>query len=348
MEGKDVMDTETWAIIRSLHIANGKAKKIRIFTDSRNVKDWVLNVKKEGHKAYMWEELCEARKNKGTEIEISWVKGLAGNKGNERADALARKGGAKIDPWEGKSYAASAHEISEGRNREWKEWFNEKEYYYKRQPRRKLKHLKGLTRADATAMFRIRSDKGWGRTTVGKDDDREKCDCGEKMSLDHVLTCTRWEDGRPTTDPQPDRSTWKLARWAERRNYFGIPPKYYLVRWVNLRAGNIDRRRPHICYVCKTSYSSEEAMRNHARRDHKGHKQVEQRETKSRRFGEATGTSCPAWGKNYTSQSTMRQHMKTAHGATLGLQICKRCDKRFPTKLALREHQRTNCDGGRS
>ena len=207
MEGKDIMDAETWAIIRALHIANGTARKIRIFTDLRNAKDWILNPRKEGHMAYMWESLCEATKEKGSEIEISWVKGHAGNKGNERADALARRGEEKIDPWEGKSHAASAHEISEGRNRKWKEWFSEKEHYYKRQPRRKLRHLRGLSREDTVAVFRIRSDKGWGKTTVGKDDDREHCECGERMLSDHVLTCARWEDGRPTTNPQQDRST---------------------------------------------------------------------------------------------------------------------------------------------
>ena len=168
------------------------------------------------------------------------------------------------------------------------------------------------------------------------------------MSSDHVLRCDKWKDGRPTTNPQQDRSTRGLARWAKEQGYFGIPAKYYPVRWVNLRGGNIDQRKPQICYVCKTSYPSEEAMRNHARRDHKGHRQVETREAKSKNFGSDTGTTCPTCKKSYTSQRTMRQHMKTAHGATLGSQMCKGCDKRFPTKLALREHQRTNCDGGRS
>ena len=88
------------------------------------------------------------------------------------------------------------------------------------------------------------------------------------MSSDHVLRCDKWKDGRPTTNPQQDRSTRGLARWAKEQGYFGIPPKYDPVRWVNLRGGNIDRRKPQICYVCKTSYPSEEAMRNHARRDH--------------------------------------------------------------------------------
>ena len=120
MEGKDVMDSKTWAIISSLHIANMTAEKIRVFTHSRNAKDWILNPRNEGHMAYMWESLCVAAKDKGSEIEISRVKGHAGNKKNERADALARKGGEKNNPWEGKSHAASAHEISEERNREWK------------------------------------------------------------------------------------------------------------------------------------------------------------------------------------------------------------------------------------
>ena len=77
---------------------------------------------------YMWESLCEATKEKGSEIEISWVKGHAGNKGNERANALARKGGEENDLWEGKSHAASGHKISKERNREWKKWFNKKEH----------------------------------------------------------------------------------------------------------------------------------------------------------------------------------------------------------------------------
>ena len=94
----------------------------------------------------------------------------------------------------------------------------------------------------------------------------------------------------------------------------------------------------------QTSYPSEEAMRNHARKDHKGHKHVRAREAKSKNFREDTGTTCPTCKKSYTSQRRMRQHMKTAHGATLGSQICNGCEKRFPTKLTLRGHQRTNCD----
>ena len=347
MGDKNILDAEVWAIIQAMRATEKEYRVIKIYTDSVSARDWIVEPKKEGALAYMWEEMCEATKPK-RDIEIAWVKGHRGNKGNERADALAKKGGPMDDPWKGKSHAARTHEISEKRNETWRKWFDEKEHYYKRRPRRKLKHLRGLTRADTIAVFRIRSDKGWGRTAIGKEDDREECGCGAKMSTDHVMQCRIWEEGRPEGNIQHDKNTWNTARWAKKHNYFEIPPKYYPVRWVNLRCGNIDRRKPQICYVCKTSYPSEEAMRNHARRDHKGNKEVRWRESRSEKFGTDTGTKCPTCGKEYTSQRSMRQHRKTAHGATLGSQVCAGCDKRFPTKEKLREHQRTNCEGGRS
>ena len=68
----------------------------------------------------------------------------------------------------------------------------------------------------------------------------------------------------------------------------------------------------------------------------------------SEKYGRETGTTCPTCQKNFTSQRSMRQHTKTAHGATLRSQICKGCEKRFLTKEKLREHQRANCERGRS
>ena len=188
MENKNILDAEVWAIIQAMKATKQEHRKVRIFTDSISARDWIVEPKKEGALAYMWEEMCEATKPE-REIEVAWVKGHRGNKGNERADALARKGGPTVDPWEGKSHAARSHEISEERNEAWKKWFNEKEHFYKRKPRRKLKHLRGLTRADTIAVFRMRSDKGWGKTAIGKEEDRERCKCGGKMSTDHIMSC---------------------------------------------------------------------------------------------------------------------------------------------------------------
>ena len=174
-------------------------RKVRIFTDSRNAREWILEPRKEGATAYMWDELSNATRA-GKEVEVSWIKGHRGNKGNKRADALAKGGGAVCDPRKGKSHVARAHEISEQRNETWKKWFLEKEHFYKRKPRRKLKHLRGLTRADAIAIFRLRSDKGWGKGAIWKEEDREQCKCGDKMSTNHVLRCEVWKRDRPNGD----------------------------------------------------------------------------------------------------------------------------------------------------
>ena len=273
MKEKNILDAEVWAIIQAMQATKNEHRKIKIFMDSISARDWIVEPKKEGTLAYMWEEMCEAMRPR-REMEITWIKGHRGNKGNERADALAKKGGPMNDPWIGKSHTMRAHKISETRNKEWKEWFDEKDHFYQRRPRRKLKHLRGLTRADTIAVFRLQSNKGWGKTAVGKEDDREECRCGTKMSTNHVMDCEVWKEDRLAGNIQHDKNTWHMARWAKKHDYFGIPPRYYPVQWVNLRIGNIDRRKPQICYVCKTSYPSEEAMRNHARRDHKGNKEV--------------------------------------------------------------------------
>ena len=130
-----------------------------------------------------------------------------------------------------------------------------------------------MTRAETIAIFRQRSDKGWGRGAIGKEEDRERFKCSDKMLTDHMLRCEVWKGGSLEGNVQQDKYTWQFTRWAKEHDYFRIPPKYFPVRWVNLKVGNIDRRKPQICFVCKTSYPSEEAMRNHARRNHRGSKE---------------------------------------------------------------------------
>jgi ribonuclease HI len=81
--------------------------KIALYTDSTYVKDgitkWIFNWKKNGWKtaakkpvknADLWQQLEKAIAIH--DIEWHWVKGHAGHDENERADALAREGVAKI------------------------------------------------------------------------------------------------------------------------------------------------------------------------------------------------------------------------------------------------------------
>ena len=77
--------------------------EIEVYTDSMYVKDgitkWISNWKKNGWKTSskkpvknmeLWKELDKLNSN--YKINWQWVKGHSGNIGNEKADALARKG----------------------------------------------------------------------------------------------------------------------------------------------------------------------------------------------------------------------------------------------------------------
>ncbi len=80
-----------------------RRSKICIYTDSqyvqKGISEWIINWKKRNWKtaakepvknADLWQELDFLSQNHT--IEWIWVKGHAGNKGNERADQLANKG----------------------------------------------------------------------------------------------------------------------------------------------------------------------------------------------------------------------------------------------------------------
>jgi ribonuclease HI len=93
---------ELMAVIEALKTLNNRSR-IRLFIDSQYVKNginiWISNWKKNGWRTSnkkavknvdLWMKLDELVPNH--EIEWIWVKGHAGNFGNERADALANQG----------------------------------------------------------------------------------------------------------------------------------------------------------------------------------------------------------------------------------------------------------------
>ncbi|MDG1163475.1 MAG: ribonuclease HI [Burkholderiales bacterium] len=93
---------ELMAVIEALKTLNNRSR-IRLFIDSQYVKNginiWISNWKKNGWRTSnkkavknvdLWVQLDELVPNH--EIEWIWVKGHAGNFGNERADALANQG----------------------------------------------------------------------------------------------------------------------------------------------------------------------------------------------------------------------------------------------------------------
>ena len=93
---------ELMAVIEALKTLNNRSR-IRLFIDSQYVKNginiWISNWKKNGWRTSnkkavknvdLWMQLDELVPSH--EIEWIWVKGHAGNFGNERADALANQG----------------------------------------------------------------------------------------------------------------------------------------------------------------------------------------------------------------------------------------------------------------
>lgn len=93
---------ELRAAIEALAMLNRRSN-VRIYTDSTYVRDgitsWIHNWKARGWKTAgkkpvknedLWRALDEAREQH--DVEWIWVKGHAGHDGNERADALARRG----------------------------------------------------------------------------------------------------------------------------------------------------------------------------------------------------------------------------------------------------------------
>lgn len=93
---------EMLAVIEALK-ATKNARAVRIHTDSQYVKngisDWIKGWKRNGWKTAarkpvknqdLWIELDALAS--GRNIEWRWLRGHAGHPGNERADALARKG----------------------------------------------------------------------------------------------------------------------------------------------------------------------------------------------------------------------------------------------------------------
>ena len=93
---------ELTAAIEALN-ALKKSSQVVLHTDSTYVKDgltkWMFGWKKNGWKTAakkpvknkdLWQALDEA--NRRHQVDWRWVKGHDGDEGNERADALARKG----------------------------------------------------------------------------------------------------------------------------------------------------------------------------------------------------------------------------------------------------------------
>ncbi len=97
---------EMMAVIQALE-ALKRPCKVNLFLDSKyvlqGITEWIVGWKARGWRTAskepvknieLWQRLDAIVTNGGHQIDWRWVKGHAGDPGNERADALANRGGA--------------------------------------------------------------------------------------------------------------------------------------------------------------------------------------------------------------------------------------------------------------
>ena len=267
--------------------------------------------------------------NSDRTISAAWIKGHSGHPGNDLADTLAKSATLAADPFPGSSHSYLALHLTTATSTEWLAWFNRVPHYYHRPPRRSTKHHRTLTRMESSVLFRLRSNKGWSPGDNIGTSPPPPCLCDPTVARDgtHLTTCPTTSRHRP-----PDITEWihldarrdSVLKWAAHHRNFGITLRTSQVRWITLsRPGNISRGRHPTCPICSRTFTNASHLtRHHTARVH----------------------GCPDCSRTFTDIANMFRHMTNKHGG----EMCAGCSRRFPSRIGLRIHQRSNCGGSRS
>lgn len=292
-KGKTILDAEITAIYNSMELAmetkdhttvyerdrNRNFRKVVILSDSLAALELVENPRQSGPAAYTnlhRHDIETHPQRPNTAFFLHWVKGHSRNKGNDRADALARTADVTKDPRPGKSYTSLTEDLTNKRNELWNEWFNLREHHYKLPPNvrltRKLKRHRGMSRLDSITLFKLKSNKGWRPDDIigiFPPPDCPTCP-GQQDDGKHKFSCPRWEKERPPENsiisviPRPS-----VMNWIRHHEHFGMTCNLYEVNYINLRIGNTDRTRdipcPHCEYITRKQNNLDRHMIIHTR-----------------------------------------------------------------------------------
>ena len=296
---------------------------------------------------------------------MNWVKGPAGHPGNKRADALARTASLVNDPFPGTSHSYLALHLTTAASTEWLAWFLQVQHEYCHPPRRNTKHHKHLTRLESSISFRPRANKGWSFEDNIGNKPPAPCVCDNTTPRDgtHLLSCPSTSRLRP-----PDISTWvhqdnrrsSTIRWAAHYKYFGLTLRTSPVKWIRLsRPGNLSQIQTPTCQICSRTFTNKSHLNRHMKQIHPDrtstlftigipHGCTRCTETFENKtdldLHTATTHGCLDWRKKFSDIANMFRHMIKKHG---GLS-CAGCGLRYPSRITLRMHQRSNCGGSRS
>ena len=298
------------------------------------------------------------------DIFASWIQGHSGHPGNDLADSLAKDAFLVNDPFPGSSHSYLSLHLTTATSTEWLAWYTRTPHFYHRPPHRSTRHHHHLTRLESSVLFRLRSNKGWTPGDNIGTSSPPPCPCDPSSTRDgaHLITCPATSRLRP-----PDINSWihldarqdSVLRWAAYHRYFGISLRTSQVRWVSMsNPGNL-MRLPPVCDICSRTFTNSSHLTRHRNQIHPdsasslfviGARRDCTACTAS--FALKTGLDhhttsihgCPDCGRMFSDIANMYRHVMNKHG---GL-ICAGCSRRFPSRLDLRIHQRSNCGGSRS
>ena len=303
--------------------------------------------------------------NSGRAISATWIKGHSGHPGNELVDTLAKSATTTADSFPGSSHSYLALHLTTATSTEWLAWFNRVPHFYRRPPRRSIKHHRTLTRMESSVLFRLRSNKGWSPGDNIGTSPAPPCLCDPTIACDgdHLTICPMTSRHRP-----PDIADWihrdarrdSVLRWAAHHRNFGITLRTSQVRWITLsRPGNLSRNRHPTCLICSRTFTNLSHLTRHQNQIHPDSTSSffvigAQRDctaclasfTSKTELDQHTARihGCPDCGRTFTDIANMFRHITNKHGGVM----CAGCSRRFSSRLGLRIHQRSNCGGSRS
>ena len=359
---KSILDAEATALVCGLDAALALPHRGRIFliSDCHAALRIFQISPAPGPLNYLISPLRELLNSRRT-ILAAWIKGHSGHPGNDRADALARSASLAADPFPGASHSYLSLHLTTATSTEWLAWFSRVPHHYHRPPRRSTKHHRHLTRLESSVLFQLRSNKGWTPGDNVGTSPPPPCHCDHLTSRDasHLIVCPATSRLRP-----PDIGAWihqdsrrdSVLRWAACHHDFGITLRTSQVHWISLsRPGNLTPSRP-ICTICSRSFSNASHLTRHQKHLHPDSSSSLFVIGARRDCTECTASfttktdldlyvarihGCPDCHKTFTDIANLYRHVSKKHGGVM----CAGCSRRFPSRIGLRIHQRSNCGG---
>ena len=263
------------------------------------------------------------------------------------------------------SHSYLALHLTTSTSTEWLAYFARVTHEYTRPPLRHIKIHRNLTRLESSVLFRLRSNKGWSPGDNIGTSTPPCCPCDNQTPRDgtHLMTCPTSSRLRPpniTEWVHLDRRRTSVLKWAAHHKFFGITLRTSPVRWIRLsRPGNISTSPVPTCDICTRVFTNKSHLSRHRKNIHPDNSSTlfvigpPQNCTRCTMHFEnktdldhhtATAHGCPDCQKRFTDIANMYRHMINKHGGLL----CAGCSRRYPSRMTLRMHQRSNCGGSRS